>query len=181
MHDTKYYFEYPANNVAGWFSFREQQFLYNTGKKMQSFLEAGSWKGKSTHALCSSGCPQVIAVDHWEGSKFEPQAHAEAKSGSVFEEFKKNVGHFKNLTIIKNDINLVVDMIPDKSIDAIFLDAGHSYEEVLNDIRKWKPKAKLMICGHDYTVGWAGVRQAVDELLGGPDEVFDSVWVKYLV
>ena len=181
MHDTKYYFEYPANFVAGWFSFKEQQFIYNTAKKMESMIELGSWKGKSTHAACSSGCPRVVAIDTWKGSEFEPQAHAEARSGAVYDEFIKNVGHFDNLTIIKNDINLVVDSIPDKSVDMVFIDASHEYKDVCNDITKWKPKAKLILCGHDYTVGWAGVRQAVDELLGGPDEVFDSVWVKYLV
>jgi hypothetical protein len=98
----------------------------------------------------------------------------------VEEEFKKNVGHFDNLTIIKNDINLVVDMIPDKSVDMVFIDAGHTYEEVKNDIKKWKNKARIVLCGHDYCTAWAGVKQAVDEELGGPDEVHDSLWVKWL-
>lgn len=181
IHDTKYYFDYPANNIAGWFSFKEQTFIYNTAKRMNSMIELGSWKGKSTHAACSSGCPQVVAIDTWKGSEFEPQAHAEARSGSVEEEFKKNVGHFENLTIIKNDINNVVDMIPDKSVDMVFIDAGHTYEEVKNDIRKWKNKARIVLCGHDYCVAWAGVKQAVDEELGGPDEIHDSIWVKWLV
>ncbi len=177
---TGYFFGYQSPDIKGWFSYPEQLFLYNTGKIMESFIECGSWKGKSTHALLSSGCPKVTAIDHWKGSEFEPEAHAEAKSGSVLEEFKKNVGHFTNLTFINADINDAVNEVPDKSVDAVFIDAGHTYEEVKNDIRKWKGKAKILLCGHDYCGGWPGVIQAVDEELGGPDEVHDTLWVKWL-
>ncbi len=178
---TGFFFGYQSPDIKGWFSYPEQLFLYNTGKLMESFVECGSWKGKSTHALLSSGCLNVVAIDHWKGSEFEPEAHAEAKSGSVLEEFKKNVGHFKNLKFINADINDVVNDFPDKSVDAVFIDAGHTYEEVKNDIRKWKGKAKILLCGHDYCGGWPGVIQAVDEELGGPDEVVDTLWIKWLV
>lgn len=177
---TGYFFGYQSPDIKGWFSYPEQLFIYNTGKMMESFIECGSWKGKSTHALLSSGCPKVTAIDHWKGSEFEPEAHAEAKSGSVFEEFKKNVGHFTNLTIINADINDAVNDIPDKSVDAVFIDAGHTYEEVKNDIKKWKGKARILLCGHDYCPGWPGVIQAVDEEFGGPDEIHDTLWVKWI-
>lgn len=178
---TGFFFGYQSPRIAGWFSYPEQLFLYQTGKLMDSFVECGSWKGKSTHALCSSGCPNVIAIDHWKGSEFEPEAHAEAKSGSVFEEFKKNVGHFTNLKAMNADINDVVDSFPNQSVDAVFIDAGHTEAEVRNDIMKWKGKAKILLCGHDYCEGWPGVMNAVDELLGGPDELHDTLWVKWLV
>lgn len=177
---TGYFFGYQSPNIAGWFSYPEQLFLYQTGKLMESAIELGSWKGKSTHALLSSGCPHVYAIDHWKGSEFEPEAHAEAKSGSVFEEFKKNVGHFENLTIINKDINEAVLATTDRAVDMVFIDAGHTYEEVKNDIKKWKGKARILLCGHDYCAGWPGVIQAVDEELGGPDEIHDTVWVKWI-
>lgn len=177
---TGFYFPYKANNIAGWMSFKEQLFLYTNAKMMDSVIELGSWKGKSTHAILSSGCPKVVAVDTWKGSAFEPEAHAEAASGSVFQEFKKNVGHFTNLEIIEGNINDVVNNIEDKSFDMVFIDAGHTYEEVKNDIRKWKGKAKILLCGHDYVPGWPGVIQAVDEELGGPDGIADTIWYKWV-
>jgi glycosyltransferase involved in cell wall biosynthesis len=180
MTDTKYYFEYPANFIAGWMSFREQTFLFDMAKKMNSVVELGSWKGKSTHALCSSKCPSVTAIDTWKGSAFEPEAHAEAASGSVFATFKKNLEGFNNLHIIEADINEAVKQFADKSVDAIFIDAGHTEAEVRNDIEKWLPKARKVICGHDYCSGWPGVQQAVDSIFGKPDAVFDTIWVKYL-
>lgn len=177
---TGFFFEYKDTYIPGWMSYRELKFLYETAKDMESVIELGSWKGRSTHALCSSKCPSVTAIDHWQGSKAEPSAHAQAKDGSVFEEFKKNVTGFTNLTIVKKDINEAVNNVEDNSVDMIFLDAGHTYEEVKNDIRKWKSKAKIILCGHDYCPAWAGVKQAVDEELGGPDEIYDTIWVKYL-
>lgn len=177
---TGFFFGYQSPDIKGWFSYPEQLFLYKAGKLMETFVELGSWKGKSTHALLSSGCPKVVAIDHWKGSEFEPEAHVEAKSGSVFEEFKKNVGHFENLDYMNANINDAVKLFPDKSVDAVFIDAGHTYEEVKNDIRKWKGKAKILLCGHDYCAGWPGVIQAVDEELGGPDEVHDTLWVKWI-
>lgn len=180
IRDTQYYFEYPANTITGWMAYKEQLFLYNTAKRMNSVIELGSWKGKSTHAICSSGCPSVVAIDTWKGSAFEPEAHAEAASGSVYKEFVQNVGHFKNLIIRVGDINEAVEHIEDHSVDMVFIDAGHTYEEVKNDIRKWKPKARILLCGHDYGYGWPGVIQAVSEELGGPDFVEHTIWGKWL-
>lgn len=180
LRDTKFYFDYPANTITGWMSFKEQTFLYDTAKKMDSVVELGSWKGKSTHALCSSKCPSVTAIDTWMGSKAEPDAHAQAKDGSVYKEFLDNMKGFTNLTIIKDDINNQVDKFEDGSVDMIFIDAGHTYEEVKNDILKWKSKAKKVLCGHDYCSAWQGVKDAVDEILGKPDEIYDTIWVKYL-
>ena len=177
---TGYYFGYQFPGIAGWMSARELMFLHDNAKNMESVIELGSWKGKSTHAILSSNCPKVVAVDTWKGSAFEPEAHAEAASGSVKAEFIKNVGHFKNLTMIEGDVNEVVNDIADKSFDMVFIDAGHTYEEVRNDIRKWKGKAKILLCGHDYVAGWPGVIQAVDEELGGPDGVADTIWYKWV-
>lgn len=178
LRDTQFYFDYPANTIPGWMSYKEQLFLFTTARRMDSVVELGSWKGKSTHALCASGCPSVLAIDTWKGSAFEPEAHAEAASGSVLEEFKNNTGHFKNLRYIVADINEVVDEVTVR--DMVFIDAGHTYEEVVNDIRKWKSKARILLCGHDYVTGWPGVIQAVSEELGGPDFVEGTIWGKWM-
>ena len=180
LRDTQYYFGYASPKLDGWMTFKELTFLYDTAKRMESVIELGSWKGKSTHALCSSGCPKVTAIDTFMGSVEEPEAHAEAKDGSIFNKFIANVGHFKNLTYIQTDINDAVNDVPDRSVDMVFIDAGHTYKEVQNDIRKWRSKAKILLCGHDYVSVWEGVMQAVDEELGGPDFVVGTIWGKWI-
>lgn len=180
LRDSKFYFEYGSPNLTGWMSMKELTFLYTSAKDMESVVELGSWKGKSTHALCSSKCPRVVAIDTWQGSAAEPAAHQQAKDGSVLTEFKRNLAGFDNLEMVVSDINDVVDNYKDNEFDMVFIDAGHTYEEVKNDIRKWKGKAKILLCGHDYMSEWQGVMQAVDEELGGPDEIHDTIWVKWM-
>ena len=65
--------------------------------------------------------------------------------------------------------------------------------KIKKDILHWKPQlnaVKSVICGHDYYTDEeflkihphiAGVKKAVDELLGKPDKNYsDGSWVKWL-
>jgi hypothetical protein len=58
----------------------------------------------------------------------------------------------------------------------IFIDADHSYESVLADILAWRPKARKLICGHDYKKTWPGVQRAVQEVFGKDFGVFKGIW-----
>lgn len=52
--------------------------------------------------------------------------------------------------------------------DLVYLDAGHSYDDVRMDILAYGPLARKILCGDDYDVdlpGVAGVIRAVDELI----------------
>ena len=81
------------------------------------------------------------------------------------------------------------NLFPDNSIDFIYIDGDHRYEAVKADIRAFLPKMRNLsiIAGHDYVPGkicpphLLGIRMAVDELLGGPDLIYqDTSWLKYL-
>jgi predicted O-methyltransferase YrrM len=53
----------------------------------------------------------------------------------------------------------------DGSLDAVFLDADHSYESVCKDVAAWLPKVKAggVLAGHDYTPEIPDVIRAVTE------------------
>ena len=59
----------------------------------------------------------------------------------------------------------------DQSLDFVFIDASHEYEDVKKDIEAWLPKIKTggILAGHDYYVGnvdyFPGVKKAVNECL----------------
>jgi predicted O-methyltransferase YrrM len=55
-----------------------------------------------------------------------------------------------------------------KSVDFVFIDAAHEYEDVQNDIEAWLPKIKTggIIAGHDYIPTYPGVMRAVNEKFG---------------
>jgi hypothetical protein len=59
----------------------------------------------------------------------------------------------------------------DNSLDFVFVDATHTYDNVKLDIQAWLPKVKPggLLTGHDYG---GGVKQAVDELL--PDRTITN-------
>lgn len=152
-------------------------------KRTIKIAEIGSWKGRSTHALCCGAKEigaEVTAIDHFQGSVGEDARHAEAKQGdAVFKTFCENVKGFNNLNVVRADSAEAHREFDDRSFDMVFIDAEHTYEGVKRDIQNWGPKARYILCGHDYCKEWPDVMRAVDELLGEV-EVHDSIWVKRL-
>ena len=95
----------------------------------------------------------------------------------VLEDFDSiNYGYYQNIKKLSEGYNVrsilhrtttskAAQKIEDKSLDFIFIDANHSYEQTKNDILTWLPKVKKdgWILGHD--IDWHGVQIAVKELL----------------
>ncbi len=69
-------------------------------------------------------------------------------------------------TIFRGDSVTASLGVEDESLDFVFIDADHSYEGCLRDLRAWAPKIKHdgLIMGHDIDApeypGW-GVRRAI--------------------
>jgi Methyltransferase domain len=170
---------YEGNNIQGWMMPDELQFLYEQASKMKSVLEIGSWKGRSTHAILSGCKGRVTCVDTFAGSAQEGDAtHTIAQQEDIYKQFMDNVGHFTNLRVIKATSKEASDLLKNEKFDMIFIDGGHLYGEVKEDIALWKDKATVMLCGHDYLPGiWPDVCRAVDESLQ-KDGVAGSIWFK---
>ncbi len=180
IHDRQFYhpeeLEYKEQGIDGWMSLAELNWLYTQAKKSSSILEIGSWEGRSSHALLS-GCPgTVTCVDTFKGSA-DPRdlTNSLGKTIDVFEKFKEHVGHFKNLEILKMSSREASTICKDRKFDFIFIDAGHTYEEVKEDIELWRDKATVILSGHDYSYPWLGVQQAVDEMCGKVS-LCESIW-----
>jgi hypothetical protein len=166
------------NDIDGWMSRMELNWLLDTAKGMTSVVEVGSWKGRSTHALLTSGA-SVTAVDTWKGTKNELAGpHKEAKEHDILaDDFLPNVGAFPNLTVWKMDSLSAAARLKDKSVDMVFLDGDHTTEAVRADIKAWLPKARKYICGHDWQLH--SVQEAVTEVFGEPDTA-GTIWLKKL-
>jgi len=47
----------------------------------------------------------------------------------------------------------------------------------MEDLKLWEPKAKKLICGHDYDIGpYFGVVLATDEYFGKKPNLFERIW-----
>lgn len=141
------------------------------------FVEIGTWKGRSTSCMGqliknSDKNIKFYAVDTFEGS--DESWHQEwidylDKTGtSLFEEYEKNLKLCEVYDVVRSIKSTSIEaakQFEDQSIDFIFIDASHDYENVLCDISTWYPKIKPggLICGDDYAPCWSGVRKAVDE------------------
>jgi len=160
------------NFIQGWMEPIELAWLYVAANGMESIVEIGSWRGKSTHALLSGCKGTVWAVDHFRGNK----EHTKADKKDIYKTFLKNVGHFKNLRVLKMDSSEAVKKFKDNSVDMVFIDGSHAYDDVKEDIRAWYPKAKKIICGHDFN--FPPVYNAVRESL---DKIFfvETLWINF--
>ena len=160
----------PAGNtIEGMMSPDELKWLYDMAKQMNTVVEIGSWKGRSTHALLAGCRGTVHSVDHFKGSA-DP---IETGHQDVYDDFMRNVGQAKNLVVHRTDSLSAAREVADDSVDAVFVDGGHQYHEVLADIRAWLPKAKKLICGHDIQA--PAVLKAVEDTLGRVAFV-DRIW-----
>jgi len=161
-----------AKACDGFMSDEELAWLAKEAKKHKVIVEIGSWHGKSTRALGDNTDGVVYAIDHFNGSKTEPQNHGSAKLNDgdhAFLEFCDNnfdlIQSGKIIPLRGTNTN-IFNLLKKKglSADMIFIDAGHTYEEVVEDIENFKQllAPEGLLCGHDYC-NWVGVKQAVDE------------------
>lgn len=163
------------NDISGWMEPSGLKWLFLVAQEMDSIVEVGSWKGRSTDALLTGCKGTVWAVDHFKGSKTERNScHKEATEKDISEIFLKNVGHHKNLKLLKMDSLGAAKKFEDKSVDMVFIDGGHTHEEVRADIEAWLPKVKKLICGHDYG---RGIEHTIHKVLGNVN-ILDSIWIK---
>jgi predicted O-methyltransferase YrrM len=156
--------------------------LFETARKMESIVEVGSWKGRSTHALLSGCRGTVYAVDHFKGSMAEigrDQSHFEATIRDISVDFLKNVGMFTNLVVLKaNSVDAAKKFKPG-SIDMVFIDGGHTYDDIYLDLEAWAPIARRLVCGHDYG---SEVKDAVDKKFGEKrvETMGSGIWMVWL-
>ena len=114
-----------------------------------TLVEVGSWKGRSTTAICEAlevHGGRLIAVDTFQGDPSTGIA-------DVQREFHTNTARFaRMIDVIVGDSVDAAREVADGSVDCVFLDARHTYEAVVLDIGTWASKLREggIMCGHDY-------------------------------
>jgi hypothetical protein len=176
-----------------WFDYQE---LYNSMvEKFPSgskFIEVGSWKGKSAAYIAVEiinskkdikiDCIDLWAdcIDSWKGIS-EDQKDEHVKSNYLYELFIKNISSLSNIiNPIRMDSISASKIYKDNTIDFIFIDANHDYDNVKKDIEAWFPKVKIggVIAGHDYTKYWPGVVKAVNDFFVKKNTLISgSCWI----
>jgi hypothetical protein len=165
------------NEIPGWFSYSDlYDDVVNKAPFDSTFVEVGTWLGKSTNYLASKIKESkkninFITIDTFKGTDDEElhQNIVGSFNGDVFYEFIDNTvlsNNYGSFNIIKDTSHNAANQFSNGSIDYIMLDAGHSYEDVTDDIKIWYNKIKPGGCisGDDYGGSFfPGVTQAADE------------------
>jgi hypothetical protein len=137
-------------------------------------IEVGSYKGDSAR-IFASAFRSVTCVDAWDQTTFNVPGVLATDAEA---EFDRVTAVLANVRKIKGP-SLEIAKRPDLFCDVLYIDAGHDYDSVSEDLDAWEGRARLFVCGHDYWPSrFPGVVRAVNERFGKPDAVFcDSSFV----
>jgi predicted O-methyltransferase YrrM len=71
-------------------------------------------------------------------------------------------------------------LVPDGSLDFVFVDASHKYKQVRRDLELWEPKVRPggWFGGHDFHEAHPGVIRAVTQRYGQVDVLPGWIWVR---
>lgn len=147
--------------------------------------EIGVWRGYLSRYIIEKCNPEHLLL-------VDPFSVKMNKSGSYQCLMGEQVKTQKELDVMASEISrLNADfrrlpsleasaVIPDGSLDLVFIDAIHTYKSVTRDIRAWLPKVRKggMISGDDFTgAHGAVVSRAVNDVLGKVINI-ERVWFK---
>ncbi len=161
-------------------------------KKPKFFLEVGVFHGVTARNVCEllyqihGSSFQYIGLDLFEvnnenKSEIIPNTEFSNPLKKIYFKYIKKqdpysisavrdlLKKFKsNVNLIKGNSNIILKKIDMSKIDFVFLDGGHNYETVLNDLKCCNEVVKnngIILCD-DYDLSFApGVKKAVDEFV----------------
>lgn len=175
--------EHFHHNIHGWFGSAD---LYRRAveeaKDGAIFVEIGAWKGKSAAfmgvEIANSGKKIDFHVVDWFKGSDEPAHHSDpdVRQGRLKEVFLENTKPVSHLITVHESMSApAASLFRDNSLDFVFIDAAHDYDNVIADINAWLPKVKSggILSGDDY-YHFPDVKRAVSELLQGhrPEGVY---------
>jgi len=114
--------------------------------------EIGVERGVFSRTICKMGkIKKFYAIDCWETFGNYRDHVPQKRLDSFYETTKKRLAPYNATLIKKFSLDAAGDFM-DESLDFVYIDANHSYEEVLKDLEAWSKKVKKggIVAGHDY-------------------------------
>lgn len=140
--------------------------------------EVGCAEGLFSKDLLDAGVSKLYMVDNWRhipdvtgDGNFEQEWHDKNYKEAMnrVREYTKifNPLEGERVVVLKGLSTQMAALIPDNSLDMVYLDAAHYEEGVLADLKVYYPKVKPggIIAGHDYCNPAYGVNAAVNYFL----------------
>jgi|TARA_Y100000310_G_C20673115_1_gene811378 SAM-dependent methyltransferase len=119
--------------------------------------EIGVFKGKYSEVLCKANPKlKLYGVDAWRLDAHEPGVFVGGERQSLFDGFLmetlERMAPYQNYKIVQKLSMDAVKDFEDESLDFVYIDAGHDFTSVTNDLHFWLKKVKPggIMSGHDY-------------------------------
>lgn len=122
-------------------------------------VEIGVLSGGYSTILCQvNPALKLYCIDSWGIGDVRLHDYHVRK----YQVAKKKLSPYSAMLIRKRSMDAVGDFT-NNSLDFVYIDANHSFDNIMRDILEWSTKVKKggIVSGHDYNTG-AGVKSAVD-------------------
>lgn len=156
-------------DIRTWTSGHELAWLCEVATKHEKMIEIGSYYGRSAKCMMLANPDlQLTCYDNCENREV-PEVFAKNLKDQIRE---------GRVILREGDSRLLQDY--HGSVSAIFIDAGHRFEDVMLDIENARSVLFPggLLCGHDWRINdpTDGVNRAVIASLGQPAGLWESLW-----
>lgn len=148
---------------------RENKWEYFMRKyNCQKIAEIGVQRGINFARMVAHQPQLAVAVDSWidDGVRSRNDSdYSQKELDSQYDEYKKSVADKPFVVTFREYSFEAVKHFQDNCFDLVYIDADHTYEGALKDIRDWYPKIKegRFLVGDDYRVSHYRVKFGVIE------------------
>lgn len=137
----------------------------------QTGVEVGVCDGRYS-AILMQTIPglKLTGIDPYTAYEKDSKGRSQNELDGKLKQAQTRLGAYVDYELVICHSVEAAKLIPDESLDFVFIDANHAYEFVKADIQAWYPKVRYggIVSGHDYyefKSGKGGVVQAVDEFV----------------
>ena len=191
--DSSKFYTHKDYEIRGWFKDSERGWYKKHANNIKDgiIIEIGVYGGVSLLSIveiCQKNNTKIYGIDPWElltnynGRELDGdeltnyqrimKSHR-IKLGEIITKYG-----YDNVELLQG-FSLDINKFDDESVDFVYIDANHSYNDTMKDIKKWFPKVKKggVFSGDDYK--WEGVKKAVDEFSKEKNlkvNVYENTW-----
>jgi hypothetical protein len=149
--------------------------------------EVGVAEGNFSRDMLAAGMTMLFMVDNWARilNQKGDASHVSSWHDLNYQKAQRQTLQWSNNRKLMKGLSVeVAAKIPDESLSLVYLDADHSYEGVMADLKAWFPKLVKggVMAGHDYLNPDYGVQHAVKDFiqqlrLAGAAVFFGDIYV----
>lgn len=117
--------------------------------------EVGVETGTYSNCLCKCNPGvKLYSIDAWAAYKGYREHVSQGQLDEFYEETKKRMAPY-NCEVIKAFSLDAVKRFEDSSLDFVYIDCNHEFQQITNDIAEWSKKVRRggIVAGHDFRRG----------------------------